>query len=146
MDIPIVLNGKTVGNCCLEACGLYWRIQAQCILLSDRVERLYCGSKRLGVLEREGNMLTLRRQVSRVAFPELPPKNGVLSLQPMEEAIPWSGVVLGHELTGFRQGEMLLFPYHEDEPCPCEPLFCFFEIKDGFWRLPLSLQNTPDGE
>ena len=145
MDIPIVLEGKTVGNCCLEERGLYWSIQARCGLLSDRVERLYCGSRRLGVLEREGDGLTLRRQVSKSAYPELPPKSGVLSLRPTEEVRPWSGQVFGHTLTGFQLGDMILFPYDENAPCPCEPLFCFFEIKDGFWRLPLLPENEPGG-
>ena len=146
MDLPIILNGKTVGNCCLEARGLYWYIDARCEVLSDRVERLYCGPRRLGVLEREGDVLTLHRQVSRSAFPELPPKNGTLSLRPAEETTLWTGKVLVWELTGFRQGDVLLFPYREDQPCPCEPLFCFFEIRDGFWRLPLQEKKEKGGE
>ena len=105
-------------------------------------ERLYCGSRRLGVLEREGDLLTLYRRVSRAAFPELPPKSGVLSLRPMEETVAWQGAVLGYPLNGFRQGNVLLFPYDEGQPCPCEPLFCFFEIKNGFWQLPLPEENT----
>ena len=146
MDIPIVREGKTIGNCVLEPCGLYWQVRARCELLSERVERLYCGARRLGVLEREENALVLRRQVSRASFPELPPKNGVMTLSPTEEAVPWSGAVLGYSLTGFRKGEFLLFPYASDQPCPCEPLFCFFEICNGFWRLPLVPEQKNDGE
>ena len=137
MNVPIVLNGETIGNCCLEERGLYWSVDASCVLSSDRVERLYCGSRRLGVLEREGDCLTLRRQVSKSSYPELPPASGVLTLHPMNPAVPWSGMVYGHALSGFRIGDTLLFPYEKDAPCPCEPLFCFFEIRDGFWRLPL---------
>ena len=141
MDIPIILEGKTVGNCVLEERGLYWYLEAACMLLTDRVERLYCGACRLGVLEREGNILTLRRRLSKSAYPELPPVSGVLSLRPVEEVEPWTGTIFGYELTGFRVGQTLLFPYEAEKPCPCEPLFCFFEIKDGFWKLPLPQEN-----
>ena len=141
MEFPIIFDGKTVGNGVLEELGLYWTVEAHCEVISDRVERLYCGTKRLGVLEREGDELTLRRRVSKAAFPELPPRSGVFSLRPTEEPQPWSGNVLGYELSGFRLGDTLLFPYDEAKPCPCEPLFCFFEIQNGFWRLPMSLEN-----
>jgi len=137
MEYPIVLEGRTVGNCRVEEQGLYWSLEAVCLLLSDRVERLYSGGRRLGVLEREDDHLILRRRVSRASYPELPPVSGVFSLRPTEQAALWSGTILDQPLTGFRQGAYLLFPYDGDQPCPCEPLFCFFEIKDGFWRLPL---------
>lgn len=141
MEFPVILDEKTVGTCVLEEAGLYWMVQARCALLSDRVERLYSGIRRIGVLEREGDSLVLRRRISRSSCPELPPKNGVFSLRPMETAQPWSGAVLGQELTGFRLGDTLLFPYDASKPCPCEPLFCFFAIKDGFWRLQLPAQE-----
>ena len=137
MEFPIVLDGKPVGCCTVEEQGLYWYLQAECQVLSDRVERLYCGQTRLGVLEREGDRLCLRRRLSRKAVPELPPRNGVLTLKPVQQPELWEGEVLGHKLKGLCVGKELLFPYDPNGPCPCEPLFCFFEIRDGFWRLPL---------
>ena len=109
MDYPIVLDGKTVGNCRVKEQGLYWFLEAVCPLLSDRIERLYSGGRRLGVLEREGDLLVLRRRVSRASYPELPPVNGVLSLRPTEQAALWSGTILDQPLTGFQQGEYVLF-------------------------------------
>lgn len=138
MEYPIIFEGNTVGNCTLEQDGLYWQLQADCAPVSDRVERLYCGPDRLGVLLREGERFVLRRRVSRAAHPELPPVNGIFTLKPTETPVPWQGCILGIEQSGYRAGETLLFPYDEEKPCPCEPLFCFFEIKDGFWRLNLS--------
>ena len=138
MEFPVVWNGKTVGNCVLEEAGLYWSIDCSCRLLSDRVGRLYCGPVRLGVLIREGDRLVLRRRVSKASVPQLPPRSGVLSLAPTEEPVPWQGEGLGYPMTGFRLGDTLLIPYDEAKPCPCEPLFCFFEIRDGFWQLPLN--------
>ena len=137
MDLPIVLDEKTVGNCTLLEQGLYWSVEASCVLLSDRVERLYCGNRRLGVLERNGNRLYLKRLVSKSSFPELPPQSGALSLRPAETAVPWRGSILGCDLNGFLLGDSVWIPYEADSPCPCEPLFCFCEIKNGFWKLPL---------
>ena len=137
MEIPVVLDGKPVGSCILTEQGLYWQINCSCERLSDRVERLYCGQTRLGVLIREGDRLTLRRRLSKASTPQLPPKSGVLTLRPVEEPAPWSGEVLGYPLEGIRSGDTLLIPYEDTKPCHCEPLFCFFEIRDGFWRLPL---------
>lgn len=137
MEFPVVLDGVKVGNCVLEDQGLYWEINCRCRVLSDRVERLYCGGRRLGVLLPEGDRLVLRRRMSKISVPELPPQSGVLSLAPAEGPVPWKGTVLGYELEGFRLGNTILFPYDEAKPCPCEALFCFFEIRDGFWRLEL---------
>ena len=139
MEFPVMLDGETVGSCLLEEQGLYWRLDCSCQVVSDRVERLYCGMTRLGVLVLERNRLVLRRRLSRAAFPQLPPKSSCFFLKPQEEPVPWQGVVLGWELSGFRLGNELLFPYAPDQPCPCEPLFCLFEIRDGFWRLPYGL-------
>ena len=137
MDYPIIHEGRTVGNCSISEQGLYWIVEAGCEVLSDRVERLYCGERRLGVLEREGERLTCRRRISKSSAPELPPKNGILTLRPKPVRTPWQGELLGRALSGFLEGKELLFPYDREQPCPCEPLICFFSVKDGFWRLPL---------
>ena len=136
MEYPVVHQGETVGNCIITEQGLYWYVDCTCRVLSDRIERLYCGTKRLGVLEREGENLTCRRRLSKASTPELPPKSGILTLTPEEPRTVWQGTLLGQELTGFQEGDHLLFPYDETKPCPCEPLICFFEVKDGFWRIP----------
>lgn len=141
MEFPVVLEGQTVGNCCLEDLGLYWSVQCSCVVCSELVERLYCGTKRLGVLEREGDRLVLRRRVSKASMPELPPVNGVFSLRPSELPQPWEGRILDQRLSGFLVGEEVIIPYEPDKPCPCPPLFCFFEIRDGFWRIQKDLDG-----
>lgn len=147
MEFPILMHDRNVGTCTLEDLGLYWQLRCDCDLLSDRVERLYAEERRLGVMEKEGERLTLRRRISKSSCPELPPKSGVLTLHPvklpepkpeMEELAPWEGEVQGYPLKGWLKDDCVLFPYEENEPCPCEPLICFFEVKDGYWRLPLS--------
>ncbi|MBQ9968591.1 MAG: hypothetical protein IJO88_07705 [Oscillospiraceae bacterium] len=147
MEYPILMHDREVGTCVLEEVGLYWQLRCDCELLSDRVERLYAGERRLGVFEKEGDRLTLRRVISKASCPELPPQNGVLTLHPVqppepepeEPALePWEGEVQGYPLKGYLKDDRVLFPYDENEPCPCEPLICFFEVKDGFWQLPLS--------
>ena len=132
MEFPVVHLGQTIGRCTVTEQGLYWVVECECEILSDRVERLYCGCDRVGVLERDGRILTCRRRISKASMPELP-QAGIFSLSPYQN---WQGQLLGQPIQCLRQGDTLLFPYMENEPCPCEPLICFFEIKDGFWRLP----------
>lgn len=142
MDYPVILNNQPVGSCRLEEQGLYWTLECRCQVISDLVERLYCGTTRLGVLEREGEWLTLRRRLSRASYPMLPPRSGVLTLRPVEEAEPWEGWVLDQYLHSVCRGDTLLFPYDPNGPCPCEPLLCFFTIQDGFWQLPVDPVKT----
>ena len=137
MEYSVMKDDVTVGVCTLEEMGLYWLLRCQCDILSDRVERLYAGQRRLGVLEKEADRLTLTRRLSKSSCPEIPPKSGVFTLHPVKETlVPWEGTIKGYELKGFEKEECILFPYTPDTPCPCEPLFCFFEIKDGYWQLP----------
>jgi len=148
MEYPIIHQGQTVGCCTLSEQGLYWMLDCTCQILSDRVERLYCGTRRLGVLEREGDRLCCKRRLSKASTPELPPAGGFLTLEPTEAREPWSGTLLGQRVSCYREGNTLLFPYTAEEPCPCEPLICFFEVRDGFWRLPMQdewLNEEPDG-
>ena len=142
MEYPVIANETVVGNCTLEEDGLYWRITCRCRPRSDRVERLYCGPVKLGVLLLEENLLILKKRVSKASMPILPPESGVFSLDPMDAAVPWEGELAGVRCSGFRTGDTLLFPYDSRKPCPCEPLFCFFEIRDGFWRLRLDSKMT----
>jgi len=147
MEYPVIHNGKEIGSCQLSEQGLYWSLECDCLLFSDNVERIYSGTRRIGVLEREGNRLRCRRRLSKASTPELPPVSGMFTLAPVEPYRPWQGSILGKELSGFRDGDMLLFPYHPDEPCPCEALICFFEVRDNFWRLPVNeewLQTKTD--
>ena len=137
MEYPVVLDGHPVGSCTIEDLGLYWRVSCHCQYVSDQVERLYSGKKALGVLIPEEVGLGLHRRLSKKATPELPPQNGVFSLRALTEAEPWEGNVLGYDLHGILVEDYLLFPYQSDRPCPCEPLFCFFFIEDGFWKLNL---------
>ena len=138
MEYPVVLEGKTVGSCVIEDQGLYWWLLCSCQRVSNRVERLYCGKKSVGVLLLEEDRLVLRRRLSKTSMPEFPPVSGVFSLRALSEAVSWSGTVLGYHLEGIRLDDILLFPYFADQPCPCEPLFCFFAIEDGFWKLDLN--------
>lgn len=136
MDYPVLHHGNSVGNCSISDLGLYWELECVCSVCSDQVERIYSGMKRIGVLERQGDRLYCRRRVSKSSCPELPPKSGRLTLSPQPDREPWKGTLLGQPMEGYRENEMLLFPYAPDQPCPCEMLICFFEIRDGFWRLP----------
>jgi len=146
MEFPVTLDGRAVGSCIVEEQGLYWYLDCSCEVVSDRVERLYCGTVRLGVLLLEEDRFVLRRRLSKSTFPQLPPKSGVFSLKPQEEPVPWEGTVFGWPLSGFRLGDTLLISYEAESPCPCESLFCFFEIKDGFWRLPLTGLETEENK
>ena len=137
MEYPVFDREEEVGQCKIEEEGLYWRISCRCRVLSDRIERLYAGSCRLGVLEREGQSLTLDRRISKSSCPGLPPESGRLSLQPENVPEPWEGEAMGQYVSAMRQKDTLLFPYSPDAPCPCEPLCCFFTVKDGFWQLPI---------
>lgn len=132
MEFPIVHLGQTVGRCTLKDEGLYWQMHCECQILSDRVERLYLGQQRMGVLERNGNRLTCSKRISKASVPELS-KAGAFSLSPYDV---WNGRLLDVPVRCLKQNDKLLFPYREEEPCPCEQLICFFEIKDGFWQLP----------
>lgn len=136
MEYPVIWKGEQIGHVQLIEQGLYWQLVCTCQPLSDRVERLYAGQRRLGVLEREGERLVCRRRLSRASTPELPPPGGVFTLEPTAELRPWQGLLAGISLTGFQDAEKLLFPYAPDRPCPCEPLICFFKVQNGFWTLP----------
>ena len=135
-EYPLVCHGQEIGRCTLQEDGLYWIFDCRCRMQTNRVERVYSGSRRIGVLEKEGEQLVCRRRVSKRSFPELPPAGGLFSVTPMEPSAPWNGTLLGQPRTGYQTETHLLFPYLAEEPCPCEPLICFFEIKDGFWQLP----------
>lgn len=150
MEFPVKLHDKTIGTCSIEEEGLYWQISCRCDAFSDRVERLYIGEKKLGVLEKCGNYLVMNRRVSKTSHPELPPSDGIFTLHPVSPAaseethnedadvLPlWEGTIKGHALKGVKKGEQLLIPYKENEPCPCEPLLCLFQIEDGFWKIPI---------
>lgn len=136
MEYPVVYEGCPVGSCTVVEDGLYWIVDCTCELCSGQVERLYSGSRRIDVLEQKGNRLVCRKRVSKASAPELLPASGVFSLSPERTYAPWEGSLLGQPAKGFRDRDLLLFPYSQDQPCPCEPLICFFEIRDGFWRLP----------
>lgn len=145
MEFPVMFQGRTVGACRVEEQGLYWHIRCRCEILSDRVERLYWGSVKLGVLEREGDFLTLDRRLSKQSLPGFPPRDGVLSLEPDLE--PWQGTVLDCPMPpGFLKREpgrvKLLFPFSPERPFPCMPLFCFFELDGPYWSLPLDEAGT----
>ena len=147
MKYPVIYDGQEIGSCQLTEEGLYWSLECTCTVISDKVERIYCGTRRMGVLEREGDRLRCRRRLSRASTPELPPMSGVFTLVPVEPYRPWRGQILGKEISGFRDENFLLFPYDPGQPCPCEPLICFFAIKDNFWRLPIQeewLQKTDE--
>ena len=148
IEYPVVLDGHEIGACTIQEQGLYWLLECRCRLRSERVERLYCGNTRLAVLEQQGDRLVCSRRVSKRSFPELPPRSGMFSLKPMEMYTPWEGELLGRTCRGFRNGDTLLFPYDPDQPCPCEPLICFFSVQDGFWQLPVReewMQKDPVG-
>jgi len=154
MELPVMMHGKNVGCCVLQESGLYWELQCRCDLVSDLVERIYVGEKKLGVLEKYENKLCMNKRVSKSSCPELPPVKGYFTLHPEVEEQPehscedeiWEGEILGYHLKGKRDGEWLLFPYDESEPCPCEPLLCYFEVKDGYWRIPVDLPHSPQLE
>lgn len=148
MEYPVIYNGQEIGRCFLRDLGLYWELLCRCQAVSDRVERLYCGEEKLGVLQPEGGGLSLKRRVSKASCPGLPPESGQFSLSPAPLWAPWSGRILGYDVPqGLSrrdsQGETLQFPYDPDGPCPCPPLCCLFSIEDGFWRLRLDSAGAP---
>lgn len=132
----MIHQGEEVGRVRLTEQGLYWLLECHCRVISDRVERIYAGQRRLGVLEREGDGLGCRRRLSRASTPELPPASGMFTLVPEERSAHWQGTLAGVTVTGYEDGNGLRFPYAPDRPCPCEPLICFFQVQDGWWRLP----------
>jgi len=153
MEFPVMLHENKVGTCTLMDGGLYWQLHCRCDLVSDRVERLYVGERKLGVLEKEADELTMKRSVSKASCPELPPEHGYFTLYPevkqepepekTTEEVLTEVEVHGHKLKGRLEENCLIFPYDQGQPCPCEPLLCFFEVRDGYWRLPLP---TPELE
>ena len=52
MELPIMNDQEKVGTCMLKDEGLYWYLQCDCRVLSDRIERLYATERNLGVLEK----------------------------------------------------------------------------------------------
>ena len=148
MDYPVIHDGKEIGRCTLEERGLYWEVTCRCAAVSSEVERLYSGQLRLGVLAPEHGGLALRRRISKASAPELPPPGGLFTLAPAAAWEPWTGRVLEYEVPqGLcrceAEGQMLRFPYEDDGPCPCPPLFCLFSIEDGFWQLRLGSDGKP---
>ena len=139
MEYPVIHHGETIGVCSLEQRGLYWHLSCHCSGETQKIERLYSGSRSVGVLEPIAGQLVLTRRLPRSSWPELPPEQGSFSLEPEGRAVPWEGEIAGCPLKGERVGTMLRFPYDPHRPCPCEPLFCFFEIRDGFWLLPIKI-------
>ena len=133
MEFPVVHLGQTIGSCTVTDDGLYWLVECRCEILSDGIERLYCGSSRIGVLERKGRIFTCRRRISKASLPEFTGE-GVFSLSPYEI---WDGRLLDEPVQCLREGNELLFPYASDQPCPVEELICFFSVRDGSWRLPI---------
>ena len=133
MEFPVVHLGQTIGSCSITDDGLYWNIACNCEILSDQVERLYWGSDRIGVLEQNGRTFTCRKRLSKASVPGFP-ENSTFSLSPYQI---WDGRLLGKRTQCIREGDELLFPYEEDQPCPCEALVCFFSVSNGFWRLPV---------
>ncbi len=136
MEFPVVHLGQTIGSCTVTDDGLYWLIECCCEILSDGVERLYCGGNRIGVLEQNGRIVTCRKRISKTSLPEFPGM-GLFSLSPYEI---WEGRLLNQPVQCLRDGDTLLFPYAADQPCPVEELICFFSVKEGFWRLPMEGQ------
>ncbi len=146
MEFPVIYQGKAVGTCEAEDQGLYWLLRCRCDLRSDRVERLYCGVQRLGVLERQGETLTMSRRLSKRTVPDFPPEDGRLFLEP--SMTPWQGTVLDCRLPeGYQKREgdrlLLLFPFAWDRPFPCMPLFCFFTRQGPYWVLTLDAAGQP---
>ena len=144
MDFPVVSAGRTVGNCSVKEDNLYWELDCICSCQIKKIERLYCGSRNLGVLLPENDRLVMKRKVSKSSAPEIPPFNGMFSLEPMQMTRPWDGKIAGIKCRGFLQGKDLLFPYDKTMPCPCEPLFCFFTIRDGYWRISAEIAKTAE--
>jgi len=137
-------GASTIGSCCLQREGLYWRLRCSCDM-TDRVLRLYAGVRCVGVPQPVDGRLELERRLSCDGWPELPPKAGFFTVSPME---PWQGTAAGLPLPAGlcrRSDEItqVFFPFAEDQPCPCMPLLCFFSIRDGYWQLKLDREGMP---
>lgn len=142
MELTVIHEEKSIGLCRVEDLGLYWDIACRCRRLSDRVERLYCGTRSLGVLEREGEALRLHRRVSKASLPDFPPENGKLSLLPL-----WQGRIFDCTLPA---GQLLdgkvWYPASPDREFPCMPLFCFFHMEQRqgrrYWTIPIEIEKN----
>lgn len=123
MELSVMYQGEPVGVCHVEELGLYWNLSCRCRLLSDRVQRLYWKSNRLGVLEREGDSLTLSRRIAKRQLPGFPTEDLTLYLQPPVQLLDcW--LPPAREKNG-----CLWYPFDPQQPFPCMPLACFFSLK-----------------
>ena len=148
MQFSVMEQNQIVGSCSVERVGLYWQLRCRCRPKMTGILRLYTGMRCVGVLEPEDDALCLSRKLSCSGWPELPPRDSCFRLSPASPMEHWQGTVLDQTLTGGffrREGEesVLLFPFAEDNPCPCIPLLCFFSIADGFWQLRLNKHGQP---
>lgn len=142
MELTVLEEGRRIGVCSVEEMGLYWSIVCRCQRRSDRVERLYCGMRSLGVLEWDGETLSLNRRLSKASVPEFPPPDGILTLTP-----PWQGNIWDCPLPPGQQMEgKIWYPASEASAFPCMPLFCFFclEERQGrrYWTIPKEAEKN----
>lgn len=145
MEFDVLSEGRTVGKCTLQEQGLYWELSCLCEGEFSQIRRLYWNGRCLGVLEQNGKELTLQRRFSKASAPELPHCGRLPTLEPEQQ---WQGKVLDCQVpsclrTWKETGSVLSFPFSGDSPCPCLPLLCFFEVKDGQWLLHLDEEERP---
>ncbi len=145
MKWEVLYHDRPVGWCDLQEDGLYWKLTCRCQAVSGRIERLYWNGRCLGVLERQGEQLTLERRFSKVSAPGIPSETRLPTLE-REEL--WQGSVLDCPMppcirTWKNYGSLLSFPFSDASPCPCPPLVCFFTVRDGFWLMKLDEDENP---
>lgn len=175
MEYEIRDKESVVGRACAERQGLYWRIEAEAVLETDRIVRLYAHNggenMRIGVLLPESGVLRLRRRIPASAFafaphtymttspdaeweaqPELSDKAGETEAEAYggEEWEPFAGTVLGCPAEGMQRsrenGTELAIPYEPGKEFPLMPLFCFCALRQVQGRLCWVLLLDADGK
>ena len=149
--VAVRLDGRECGELTAEEQGLYVRYRAVCRLAADTAPaRLIAvgerGELRLGILQPEGGLFVLRRQLSaREAYPAGPLLRGELRLclqeggwrkwgkedltfrdAELRKAMEESGEGL---ICRSGKGRFLAFPFDTGSPFPVAKMFCFARIR-----------------
>jgi hypothetical protein len=148
--LPVLLDGKTVGELTVERDGLYACAAAECMLPEGEPMRLYAvgrqGETRLGIPAPERGRFTLRRRIAAAEISRAGELlRGELRLCNGEKAEQWEPERQLQRLlspAGARaqsaegalsrqEGEarLLALPYDERRPFPIPGLFCFARIR-----------------
>ena len=166
---------NVVGRACAERQGLYWRVEAEAALQTDRIVRLYAHnggeSMRIGVLLPEDGTLRLHRRIPASTFSfdgctyistspdaerEAPPEPSDAAGKTRTEADggggwkAFSGTVMGYPAEGMQRrrgnGTELAIAYEPGKEFALMPLFCYCALRQVQGRLCWVLLLDADGK